>query len=146
MESLHASEDLRACCHTRAPQKFGFRPISGIIAKARTFSMEYRGFLLQKPFPFLGNLSKALATPVLKSRLKAKGVDRGQMISVVIPAHNEERYLRKTLDALQHQNYGWFEVIVVANGCTDCTKEVAHGMCHRLIVLSERNLGVARNL
>jgi glycosyltransferase involved in cell wall biosynthesis len=69
-----------------------------------------------------------------------------RMISVVIPAHNEERYLERTLEALQHQNYGWFEVIVVANGCFDRTKEIARGKCHRLIVLSQRSLGVARNL
>jgi len=68
------------------------------------------------------------------------------MISVIIPAHNEERYLKQTLEGLQRQNYGWFEVIVVANGCTDRTREIARGRCHRLIVLSERNLGVARNL
>ncbi|HZR20920.1 MAG TPA: glycosyltransferase [Verrucomicrobiae bacterium] len=69
-----------------------------------------------------------------------------RMISVIIPAHNEERYLKQTLEGLQRQNYGWFEVIVVANGCTDRTREIARGRCHRLIVLSERNLGVARNL
>jgi glycosyltransferase involved in cell wall biosynthesis len=68
------------------------------------------------------------------------------MISVIIPAHNEERYLEKTLEALTRQEYGWFEVIVVANGCTDQTVEVARGRCHRLIVLSQKNLGVARNL
>lgn len=68
------------------------------------------------------------------------------MISVIIPAHNEERYLRKTLEALQAQNYGWFEIIVVANGCTDRTREVARGRCQRLIVLSQKSLGVARNL
>jgi glycosyltransferase involved in cell wall biosynthesis len=68
------------------------------------------------------------------------------MISVIIPAHNEERYLQKTLEALQRQNYGWFEVIVVANGCTDRTREVARGRCQRLIVLSQKGLGVARNL
>ncbi len=68
------------------------------------------------------------------------------MISVIIPAHNEEHYLSRTLEALRRQNYGWFEVIVVANGCTDRTAEVARGKCHRLIVLSRKNLGVARNL
>src|SRR5205807_10554463 len=65
---------------------------------------------------------------------------------VVIPAHNEERYLRKTLEALHRQNYGWYEVIVVANGCTDHTAEVARNRCHRLIVLSQKSLGVSRNL
>src|SRR5262245_5381206 len=69
-----------------------------------------------------------------------------RMISVIIPAHNEERYLGKTLEALNRQNYGWFEVIVVANGCTDRTAEVARGNCQRLIVLSQKGLGMARNL
>ncbi len=68
------------------------------------------------------------------------------MISVIVPAHNEEDYLPRTLESLSHQNYGWFETIVVANGCTDATAQVARGQCHRLIVLSQKNLGVARNL
>jgi glycosyltransferase involved in cell wall biosynthesis len=68
------------------------------------------------------------------------------MVSVIIPAHNEERYLGETLEALNRQNYGWFEVIVVANGCTDGTAELARGNCQRLIVLSQKSLGVARNL
>ena len=68
------------------------------------------------------------------------------MISVIIPAHNEERYLERTLKALENQNYRWFETIVVANGCTDRTAEIARNRCSRLIVLSQKNLGVARNL
>jgi len=68
------------------------------------------------------------------------------MISVIVPAHNEENYLGVTLDALRRQDHGWFEVIVIANGCTDATAEVARGRCHRLIVLSEKGLGPARNL
>lgn len=107
--------------------------------------MEFRGFLLQKPFPFFGQLSKALTAPIFVSHPQRRAA-AARMISVIIPAHNEERYLKQTLEGLQRQNYGWFEVIVVANGCTDRTREIARGRCHRLIVLSERNLGVARNL
>jgi glycosyltransferase involved in cell wall biosynthesis len=69
-----------------------------------------------------------------------------RLLSVVIPAHNEAEYLRRTLESLRRQNYGWFEVIVVANGCRDNTADIARGRCQRLIVLSQRNLGVARNL
>jgi glycosyltransferase involved in cell wall biosynthesis len=68
------------------------------------------------------------------------------MISVIIPAHNEADYLPATLEALKRQNHGNFEVIVVANGCSDRTADTARGKCHRLVVLSEKNLGVARNL
>ncbi len=68
------------------------------------------------------------------------------MISVIIPAHNEEDYLGLTLDAVNRQNYPYFEVIVVANGCTDRTTAVAVDNCNRLVVLSNKGLGVARNL
>jgi peptidoglycan-N-acetylglucosamine deacetylase len=67
-------------------------------------------------------------------------------ISVIIPAHNEERYLRRTLEALRRQKYPIYEVIVIANGCTDRTAEVARPRCDRLIALSQKGLGVARNL
>lgn len=102
---------------------------------------------MQKPVPFVGNWIKPFTEQILRSPLPTKPrIAPVRMISVIIPAHNEERYLRKTLEALRAQNYGWFEVIVVVNGCTDRTKEVARGRCQRLIVLSQKSLGVARNL
>src|SRR5215469_12899768 len=67
-------------------------------------------------------------------------------ISVIIPAHNEQDYLGRTLDSLVRQDYPEWEIIVVANGCTDRTAEVAHGKCHHLVALAQKNLGVARNL
>lgn len=108
--------------------------------------MELRGFLLQKPVPLVGNWIKPITERILQSTAPRARIAPARMISVIIPAHNEERYLQRTLEALQAQNYGWFEVIVVANGCTDRTREVARDRCQRLIVLSQRSLGVARNL
>lgn len=67
-------------------------------------------------------------------------------ISVIIPAHNEEDYLGGTLDALGSQEYRPHEIVVVANGCSDRTAEAAQGKCNRLVTLSQKNLGVARNL
>ena len=108
--------------------------------------MELRPFLLQKPFPLAGNWTRPIANPILRKPAESLRPVPTRMISVIIPAHNEERYLRKTLQALRRQNYGWFEVIVVANGCTDRTRDMARGLCQRLIVLSRKSLGVARNL
>jgi glycosyltransferase involved in cell wall biosynthesis len=68
------------------------------------------------------------------------------MISVIIPAHNEEEYLGSTLDALNRQNYADFEIVVVANGCSDHTAEVARGKCQRVLTLNEKGLGPSRNL
>jgi glycosyltransferase involved in cell wall biosynthesis len=108
--------------------------------------MDNRGLLLQNPLALVRNRSKPTPRENHTLLVRRLPVIPARMISVVIPAHNEERYLRRTLEALQRQNYGWFEIIVVANGCTDRTPEIARRRCHRLIVLSQKSLGVARNL
>jgi glycosyltransferase involved in cell wall biosynthesis len=67
-------------------------------------------------------------------------------ISIIIPAHNEEDYLGATLDALNRQDQPAYEIVVMANGCTDRTTEAARGKCDRLVTLPQKNLGMARNL
>src|SRR5690348_15183894 len=68
------------------------------------------------------------------------------MISVVIPARNEEEFLPATVAALWAQTYKNFEIIVVANGCHDRTAEVAHELGCKVRELGDRGLGAARNL
>ncbi len=50
-------------------------------------------------------------------------------VSIIIPAHNEEKYICDTLRSIYAQDYSQYEVIVAANGCTDQTvaraKEIA---------------------
>ncbi len=45
-------------------------------------------------------------------------------ISVIIPAYNEEKSIRETVDSFRKQDYPC-EVIVVANNCKDRTYEIA---------------------
>ncbi|HEY9585689.1 MAG TPA: glycosyltransferase family A protein [Candidatus Paceibacterota bacterium] len=49
------------------------------------------------------------------------------MFSIIIPAHNEERYIADTLEHLSRLNYpkNRYEVIVIENGSTDHTYEKA---------------------
>src|SRR5688572_13284677 len=68
------------------------------------------------------------------------------MISVVIPARNEEEFLPATVEALKAQSYRNFEIIVVANGCQDRTADVARELGCRVFELGDRGLGAARNL
>jgi glycosyltransferase involved in cell wall biosynthesis len=106
--------------------------------------MELKDVLVQNPIPLLFKGKKAPSGKHTEHPPRQATPTR--MISVIIPAHNEEKYLAATLEALEKQDYGRFEVVVVANGCTDRTAEVARGRCQRLIVLSQKSLGVARNL
>src|SRR5690242_3707461 len=109
--------------------------------------MELREFLARPPFA-IANTWTSLFAPE-STRPAKRQPRRGRLfpaISVVIPAHNEERYLGATLGALHRQTYRFFEIIVVANGCNDRTQAVARGRCHRVIVLPEKNLGKSRNL
>ena len=49
------------------------------------------------------------------------------MISIIVPAHNEEQVIGRTLRVLlevPHRPGNW-EIIVVANGCTDGTADIA---------------------
>ncbi|MEM1577971.1 MAG: glycosyltransferase [Candidatus Pacearchaeota archaeon] len=46
------------------------------------------------------------------------------MLSVIIPAHNEERYIGKCLSSLLNQKYKDYEIIVVNDGSTDKTEQI----------------------
>jgi cellulose synthase/poly-beta-1,6-N-acetylglucosamine synthase-like glycosyltransferase len=46
-------------------------------------------------------------------------------VSLVIPAYNEESYLRLCLESAVAQDDPFFEIIVVDNNCTDKTAEIA---------------------
>lgn len=47
------------------------------------------------------------------------------MISIIIPAWNEEKYLPKLLDCIKKQTYGDYEVIVADASSTDRTRQIA---------------------
>jgi glycosyltransferase involved in cell wall biosynthesis len=52
--------------------------------------------------------------------------EQGAMASIVIPAHNEEQVIGRCLTSILHgAQPGEFDVVVVTNGCTDRTAEIA---------------------
>ncbi len=60
---------------------------------------------------------------------------RHPFISVVIPAFNEEKYLRRCLEALKKQDYkNNFEIIVVDNNSKDRTSSIAREFGVRVIL------------
>ena len=70
--------------------------------------------------------------------------------SIIIPAHNEEKYIGETLTNIKNLNYPTerFEAVVVENGSTDKTYEIAKKMAEKnIFVFSATTKGVslARN-
>lgn len=67
-------------------------------------------------------------------------------VSVIVPARNEERNIRRCVTSLLEQDYEHYEVIVVDDGSTDGTERVLdeiahfHPCAHRLWVLRLKNL------
>ena len=47
--------------------------------------------------------------------------EKKELISVIIPVYNGERFLRKCLESVQNQTYNELEIIVVNDGSTDNT-------------------------
>lgn len=72
------------------------------------------------------------------------------LISVIIPAYNIDKYLAETLDSVLAQIYPHFEVVIVNDGSTDRTLEIAQAYVakdDRIRVVSQANQGIsaARN-
>ena len=45
--------------------------------------------------------------------------------SIIVPAHNSEKFIDKCLDSIRKQSYTSYELIVVCDACEDKTEEVA---------------------
>jgi len=59
-------------------------------------------------------------------------IAQGQSVTVIIPAHNEEQALPPTLGSLMAQNFaGQLRIVVVPNGCTDRTAQVARSFIEK---------------
>lgn len=71
----------------------------------------------------------------------------GALVSVVIPAYNAERFLERTLRSAAAQTHPTLEIIVVDDGSTDTTRDIAVKAAEadeRIKVISVANGGVAR--
>ncbi len=73
-------------------------------------------------------------------------------VSVVVPCFNSQRYLRQTLTSLDEQTYPHFEVVLVDDGSTDASVQIARAWMQQnpqrlstLITQTNRGVAAARN-
>ena len=72
-----------------------------------------------------------------------------ELISIIVPIYNVEEYLRECLDSIQKQTYPNFECVMVNDGSTDNSKQIAEeylvDIRFKLINQSNQGLSSARN-
>ena len=70
-----------------------------------------------------------------------EGMPKAEPLSVVIPAHNEERVIGRCIDSILNQDVDGLEVIVVADRCTDGTESIVEeraALDSRLLLIRNR--------
>ena len=72
--------------------------------------------------------------------------DKKPSVSVIIPAYNEEKYLETTLKSVVNQYYDNLELIVVPNGCTDKTADIAEKFTVNIYETDEKSISLAKNI
>lgn len=73
-----------------------------------------------------------------------------ELISVIVPVYNVERYLRRCVDSILHQTYQDLEVLLVDDGSTDASGAICDEYAaqeERVTAVHQKNggLSAARN-
>lgn len=82
--------------------------------------------------------------------MKSQGKKDSELISIVVPIYNSEDNLKKCINSLIDQSYENIEIILVNDGSTDCSLQIAQGYAEshpniRLIDQINEGVSVARN-
>ena len=64
------------------------------------------------------------------------------LVSIILPAYNEERFLDKCIISLKKQSYKYIEIIVIDDGSNDTTSRIA--LKHNITLIKTRHGGIGR--
>ncbi|MFC1697813.1 glycosyltransferase [Nanoarchaeota archaeon] len=67
------------------------------------------------------------------------------LVSVVIPAYNEEKYIAETIKAIRDLKYENIEIIVSCNSCTDNTVKIAEKLADTVLDTPVKGVSNAKN-
>ena len=76
--------------------------------------------------------------------------EMGELISVIIPVYNVEKYLKRCIDSIINQTYRNLEIILIDDGSNDNSSNICdeyQNRDNRIIVIHKKNGGLssARN-
>lgn len=67
-------------------------------------------------------------------------------LSIIIPAHNVEKYINTILQCVFNQTFKDFEVLCILDDCTDGTKQIVEQYPVRIFECNYRQPGLTRNI
>ena len=65
--------------------------------------------------------------------------------SVIMPTHNGEKYIRKSLESIRFQTFTDYELIIVCDKCDDNTEAIAREYTDKVFVIDAGRCALARN-
>ena len=68
------------------------------------------------------------------------------LVSVVIPVYNSEKFLEECLDSILAQTYQNIEIIAVDDGSTDSSPDILERYSDKINIISQKNQGLASAL
>ncbi|MEL7585427.1 MAG: glycosyltransferase [Prolixibacteraceae bacterium] len=86
----------------------------------------------------------------MKNTIKREAKKNSPKVSVIMPAFNSEKFITEAIDSILHQTFTDFELIIIDDGSTDKTFEIAKSYYDKRIILLQHNTNLgnypARNL
>ena len=72
-------------------------------------------------------------------------MDNLVLLSIIIPAHDEENYITRSLESINNSNYKNYEIIVICDSCSDNTYKLFNKYTSSVHKVNLNNTARARN-
>ena len=73
-------------------------------------------------------------------------MNNNELVSVIIPVYNSEKYLEECLESIINQTYPNIEIIAVDDGSEDSSLDILEQYSNKIDVYSQQNQGLASSL